>query len=75
VHDLDAGDRDRVGAIGIAWALMALPVALLIGRGLRLADRRDEAARAPRASDFIPVDVMAALAASTSIGRPGGRSH
>jgi hypothetical protein len=62
-------------AIGIAWALLALPMALLTGRGLRLADRRDEAARGPRIPDLVPGDLMAALSASTGIAGPGGRSH
>jgi len=54
-------------AIGIVWALLALPMALLIGRGLRLAGHRDEAARRPRIPDLVPGDLMAALSASTGI--------
>lgn len=30
---------DLVIAVGSAWALLALPVAVLVGRGIRLADR------------------------------------
>jgi hypothetical protein len=31
---------------GAAWTLLAAPVALLVGRGIRLADERQAAARA-----------------------------
>jgi hypothetical protein len=31
--------------IALLWVALAMPVALLIGRGLRIADQRDEAAR------------------------------
>jgi hypothetical protein len=46
--------------LGLTWALLALPLALAIGRGSRIADRRDEAARrSPTVPDFIPADVLA----------------
>ena len=50
--------------IGFAWALLSLPVALLIGRGLRIADRRDQARRTSWVPDFIPANVLASVAAS-----------
>jgi hypothetical protein len=45
--------------IALVWVVLALPAALLLGRGLRLADRREEAARSTaRVPDFIPADLL-----------------
>ena len=49
---------------GIAWAALALPVAFLLGRGLRTADRRCELAGRPPVPNFIPADVFGSLSAS-----------
>ena len=43
--------------IAVLWVALALPVALLIGRGLPIADQRDEAARTSlRVPDFVPAE-------------------
>ena len=39
--------------VGTAWAALAAPVALVIGRSVRLADLQ-EAATSPVVSDFVP---------------------
>ena len=51
--------------IALVWVVLALPAALLLGWGLRLADRREEADR-PTAGvpDFIPPNVFESLSAS-----------
>ena len=46
---------------GIAWAALALPVAFLFGRGLRIADRRREMAGCPAVPTFIPFDAFDSL--------------
>jgi hypothetical protein len=56
-------------AIGIAWVLLALPVALLIGRKLRYADRRELAERPLPIPDFIPAHVLTALSTSPGSDR------
>jgi hypothetical protein len=49
--------------IAVLWVALALPVALLIGRGLRIADQRDEAARTSlRVPDFVPADWLGPIA-------------
>ena len=43
--------------IALLWVALAVPVALLLGRGLRIADQRDEAARTSlRVPDFVPAE-------------------
>ena len=43
--------------IVLLWVALAVPFALLIGRGLRIADQRDGAARASvRIPDFVPAE-------------------
>jgi hypothetical protein len=43
--------------IAALWVALAVPVALLIGRGLRIADQRHAAARtSPRTPDFVPAE-------------------
>jgi hypothetical protein len=50
--------------VALTWTLLALPIALAIGRGLRIADRRDAAARRlPTVPDYIPADVLASVSA------------
>lgn len=50
--------------IAFAWLALALPVGLLIGRGLRIADRQHEVARLQSiVPDFIPEDVLESVAA------------
>src|SRR3954452_2007503 len=51
--------------VGIAWALLALPAALLLGHTLCRADRRELAAQATPVRGFISTeDFFAALSAS-----------
>ncbi|RBY74816.1 hypothetical protein DQ239_18675 [Blastococcus sp. TF02-09] len=50
--------------LAAAWTGLAAPAGWLMGRGMRLADRRDEAIRAQTsAPDFIPSDVLRSVAA------------
>ncbi|MGY1802941.1 hypothetical protein ACI78T_06645 [Blastococcus sp. SYSU D00922] len=50
--------------VAFAWTAFALPVGLLLGRAMRVADRRDDAARLEsRVPDFIPAEVFVAVAA------------
>jgi hypothetical protein len=43
--------------IALLWVALAVPFALLIGRGLRIADQRDEAARTSVCvPDFVPAE-------------------
>lgn len=50
--------------IAFAWVALALPAGLLLGRGIRIADRRDAAARSDAlVPDFIPDELVAAVAA------------
>jgi hypothetical protein len=47
--------------IALAWVALALPLALLVGRVVRMADQREEAARlAPTLPDFEPADLLGA---------------
>ncbi|MFL6097206.1 MAG: hypothetical protein ACJ71Y_17275 [Blastococcus sp.] len=51
--------------IAIAWVALSVPVALLLGRALRVADRREQAASLrPMVPDFIPAEVLASVAAA-----------
>jgi hypothetical protein len=51
--------------VGFAWVLLALPAALLLGRALRVADRRALAMQAAPAPAVITTeDFFAALAGS-----------
>jgi hypothetical protein len=48
--------------VALLWVALAVPVALLIGRGLRIADRRDEAARTSViVPDFVPADLLGSM--------------
>jgi hypothetical protein len=48
--------------VTLLWVALAVPVALLIGRGLRIADRRDEAARTSViVPDFVPADLLSSM--------------
>jgi hypothetical protein len=48
--------------IAVLWVALAVPVALLIGRGLRIADQRDEAARTSlRVPDFVPAEWLSPI--------------
>jgi hypothetical protein len=48
--------------IALAWVALALPVALLVGRGLRMADQREEAARlAPTLPNVVQCDLLGAV--------------
>jgi hypothetical protein len=50
--------------LALLWVALAAPAALLLGRGLRLADERDEAARTSlRIPDFVPDDLLNSLSA------------
>lgn len=44
--------------IALAWALLALPVALVIGRSLRIADRRALARPVSPVPDFFPAELL-----------------
>ncbi len=44
---------------GVAWAACSLPLACLLGRGLRLADER-EATGHPLVPDYVPDDLLVA---------------
>jgi hypothetical protein len=47
--------------LALLWVALAVPAALLIGRGLRIADQREEAAcMSLRVPDFVPADWLAA---------------
>jgi hypothetical protein len=48
--------------IALAWVALSVPVAFAIGRGIRVADQRHRAESQPKAPDFIPEDVLAAVA-------------
>jgi hypothetical protein len=65
------GHMTLVLIIALAWTALALPVALAIGRCLRIADRRELARTAPTVPDFIPVDLLESLtqAPNTTPGR------
>ena len=39
--------------VGTAWAALSAPLALLIGRSIRLADRTEQSLH-PRVPDFVP---------------------
>jgi hypothetical protein len=53
--------------IGLAWALLALPLALAIGRGIRIADgHAADANQLGAVPDFIPADVIASVSARRS---------
>ena len=42
--------------VGTAWATLATPLALLLGRSVRLADRREAAQLHLLLPDFVPED-------------------
>ena len=49
--------------VALLWVALAVPVALLIGRGLRIADQRDEAARTSlHIPDFVPAEWLGPIA-------------
>lgn len=51
--------------VALVWVFLSLPVALVVGRGLRMADQRAEAARRlPNVPDFIPADVVSSVRAA-----------
>jgi hypothetical protein len=41
---------------GSAWALLTAPLALLVGRSIRLADQRESTHACPAVPDFVPDD-------------------
>jgi hypothetical protein len=41
---------------GSAWALLSAPLALLVGRSIRLADQREPTPTCPAVPDFLPGD-------------------
>lgn len=48
--------------VALAWVIVSLPVALVIGRGVRMADQRAEAARRlPNVPDFIPAEIISSV--------------
>lgn len=47
--------------VAFAWVLLLVPIALVIGRGLRVADRRSLTRRSSLVPDFIPADVLASV--------------
>ncbi|TFV92698.1 hypothetical protein E4P40_02005 [Blastococcus sp. CT_GayMR20] len=49
--------------VALAWTALALPFGLLLGRGMRVADRRDAVRLQSRIPDFIPAELLAAVAA------------
>ncbi len=40
--------------VGISWALLSVPLGLLIGRSIRLCDERESAQSQPAVPDFVP---------------------
>ncbi|TYP87198.1 hypothetical protein [Blastococcus xanthinilyticus] len=48
--------------VASAWVALALPVGVLLGRGIRTADQREQVAGSP-VPDFIPAEVVASVAA------------
>lgn len=59
--------------IALAWTGLALPVALVIGRGLRIADLR-ELASTPSVPDLVPTDLSTSLTQAGSPSSTTGRS-
>ena len=57
--------------IALAWTALALPVGLIIGRGMRIADRRELAATTPSVPDFVPADLFASLTQTGSQSTTG----
>ncbi|GAA3180926.1 hypothetical protein GCM10010531_38860 [Blastococcus jejuensis] len=51
--------------LALTWTLLSVPVGLMIGRAMRIADRRDAEATRPSSlvPDFIPDEVLASVAA------------
>jgi hypothetical protein len=48
--------------LALLWVALAVPAARFIGRGLRVADQRDLAARTiPNVPDFVPADWLGAM--------------
>jgi hypothetical protein len=54
--------------VGAAWTLLAVPAALLIGRGIRLADHRDAVATLTTIPDYV-LRADAAESAGSQRGR------
>lgn len=49
--------------VAVAWTVLAAPAGLLMGRGMQLADRRDEARQKQSpVPDFIPDEILVAVA-------------
>jgi hypothetical protein len=44
--------------IAVAWTALALPLALAIGRGVRIADHRELARTVPTVPDFVPAGLL-----------------
>ena len=42
--------------LAITWALLSAPLALLVGRVVRLGDQRREATTRPAVPDFVPAE-------------------
>jgi len=50
--------------LGVAWAGLAAPLALLVGRSIRLADRMQESESGVTVPDFVPEQWTASAAGS-----------
>lgn len=50
--------------VAAAWTVLALPAGLVVGRSIRKVDQGTTVARHPSVPDFIPIEVLASVAAA-----------